>query len=149
MRMTAEQLKYQQDALRNDQERYNHVLAKIGEQARAPVLGESRNDYRREQLREIKRRHLQNHRLYAVNMRGLQADALDAIEPQVLEAVVQEYWNPRNVPLGEIHERKRFDDFGHLQSIEWLGRESFVKFMGRPGRRVASFMHNPALMPQR
>ena len=78
MRMTAEQLKYQQDAIRNDQERYNHVLAKIGEQARAPVLGESRNDYRREQLREIKRRHLQNHKLYTVNMRGLQADALDA-----------------------------------------------------------------------
>jgi hypothetical protein len=148
--MNAEQLKYQQDAIRSDQERFDRALAKIGERARAPILGESRNDYRREQLREIKRRHLANHELYKVNMRGLpDGPALDNVERMVCDAAVSEYWNPRNVPLGEIQERKRFDDFGRLQSIDWLGQESFVKFMGRPGRRVIGFMNNPALMPQR
>jgi hypothetical protein len=67
----------------------------------------------------------------------------------VCDAAVEEYWNPHNVPLGEIHERKRFDDFGRFVSIDFLGQENFCKFMGRPGRRVIGFMNNPALMPQR
>jgi hypothetical protein len=137
--MTQEQLKYQQDAIRSDQARYDAALAKIGERARSPVLGESRDTYRREVLRDIKRRHLTNHDLYRVNMRGLPNTAIDNIEELVIKAAVDEYWNPRNVPLGEIHERKRYDDYGRLTSIDFLGQESFVKFMGRPGRIVTGW----------
>ena len=136
MPMTQEQLEYQRNAIRSDQERFDQALIKIGERAPAPVLGQTRTEYRQETLRAIKRRHLTNHDLYKVNMRGLTGQALDNIEPMVLQAAVDEYWNPRNVPLGEIHERKRYDDLGRLQSIDFLGQESFVKFMGRPGRRV-------------
>jgi hypothetical protein len=137
--MTAEQLKYQHDAIRSDQARYDQVLVKVGERARAPVIGESRNDYRREQLRDLKMRYLQHHPFFKVNMRGLKADALDALESQVLDAVVQEYWNSLNVPRGEIQERRKFDEFGRLESINFLGQESFVKFMGLPGRRVTGW----------
>ena len=137
--MNAEQLKYQQDAIRSDQERFDQALVKIGERAPAPVLGQTRTEYRQETLRAIKKRHLTNHDLYKVNMRGLTGQALDNIEPMVLQAAVDEYWNPRNVPLGEIHERKRMDENGRVRCIEFLGQESFVKFMGRPGRRVTGW----------
>ena len=80
-------------------------------------------------MRAIKRRHLTNHDLYKVNMRGLTGQALDNVEPMVLQAAVDEYWNPKNVPLGEIHERKRLDGMGRVVSIDWLGQESFVKQM--------------------
>jgi hypothetical protein len=140
MPMTSEQLSEQRGAIqRNDQAYYDSWLVKIGERARAPVLGEDRTTYRQEQLRAIKRQHLRNHDLYKVNMRGLTGQALDNIEPMVLQAAVDEYWNPRNVPLGEIHERKRMDENGQVRCIEFLGQESFVKFMGRPGRRVTGF----------
>ena len=89
--MTPDQQRQQQHAIRADQERFDRALAKIGERARAPVLGESRNDYRREQLREIKRRHLANHELYKVNMRGLpDGPALDNVEQMVCDAMVKD-----------------------------------------------------------
>jgi hypothetical protein len=73
-------------------------------------------------------------------MRGLpDGPALDNIEQMVCDAVVKEYWNPRNVPLGKIEERKKFDDFGRLESVNFLGQESFVKAMSRPGRRVVGW----------
>jgi hypothetical protein len=137
--MTQEQLEYQRNAIRSDQERFDQALIKIGERAPAPVLGQTRTEYRQETLRAIKKRHLTNHDLYKVNMRGLTGQALDNIEPMVLQAAVDEYWNPKNVPLGEIHQRVRMDENGRVQCIEFLGQESFTKFMGRPGRRVLGF----------
>jgi hypothetical protein len=143
MGMTQEQLEYQRNAIRTDQARYDRVLLKVGERAPAPVLGQSRGDYRRETLRSLKRRYLANHELYKVNMRGLpDGPALDNVEQLVCDAVVKEYNNPKNVPLGEIHERRRLDDNGRVQCIEFIGQESFTKFMGRAGRRVVSF-HTP------
>ena len=64
--------------------------------------------------------------------------ALKIFEPQVLKACVKEYQNPNNVPLGELRKIERKDGFGNTK-IEFVGRESFVKAMGRPGRRVVSF----------
>jgi hypothetical protein len=140
MPMTSEQLSEQRGAIqRSDQAYYDSWLVKVGERAPAPVLGQSRTEYRQETLRAIKRRHLTNHDLYKVNMRGLTGQALDNIEPMVLQAAVDEHWNPKNVPLGEIHERRRMDENGRVQCIEFIGQECFTKFLGRPGRRVVSF----------
>jgi hypothetical protein len=129
----------QRNFIRSDQEYYDRGLAKIGERARAPVLGESRLQYNREVLRDLKKRHLMNHELGRINMRGLSGEVIETLRPQVLQAAEQEYWNPRNVPAGQIQERRRYNDFGGLEAIEFLGQECFVKQMGRPGRRVQSF----------
>ena len=68
-------------------------------------------------------------------------DVLKIFEPQVLKACVKEYQNPNNVPLGEIRAVPRRDPLTRtVQAIDYIGRESFVKAMGRPGRRVVSFL---------
>jgi hypothetical protein len=122
------------------QEYYDDTLRKVGMRAPQPTLGQTVNDYRRETLRTIKRTFLpQNHPLYAVQMRALKADALGALEPQVLQAAVVEANNPVHVPEGELRKVEELDDYGKLKTIKWIGQESFVRQMMRPGRRVVSF----------
>jgi hypothetical protein len=148
--MTLDQQKQQQNALRTHQSRYDEVLRQVGRRAREPVLGESELDYRREVCRDMKRAFLpQNHPLYRVQWRQLKADALGALEPDLLKAAPVEAFNPLNFEPGQLVPREVMDDYGKVKVIQWVGRESFVKAMGRPGRRVIGFMNNPALMPQR
>src|SRR5262252_2215758 len=91
------------DAARRFQEYYDETLRKVGIRAPQPTLGQTVNDYRRETLRTIKQTFLpQNHPLYAVQMRALKADALGALEPQVLRAAVVEANNPCHVEPGEL-----------------------------------------------
>ena len=123
------------------QEYYDDTLRKVGMRAPQPTLGQTVNDYRRETLRTIKRTFLpQNHPLYAVQMRALKADALQALEPQVLQAAVVEANNPVHVEPGQLRKIEELDEYGKLKTIRWIGQESFVKQMGRPGRRVTSFL---------
>jgi hypothetical protein len=122
------------------QEYYDDALRKVGMRAPQPTLGQTVNDYRRETLRTIKRTFLpQNHPLYQVQMRGLKADALQALEPQVLQAAVVEANNPVHVEPGQLRKIEEIDPYGQVKTIKWIGRESFVRAMGRPGRRVVSF----------
>jgi len=44
------------------------------------------------------------------------------------------------VPAGELRKVEELDEYGKLKTIRWVGQESFVKAMGRPGRRVTSFL---------
>src|SRR5262249_44017605 len=121
--------------------RHGQTLRKVGMRAPEPTLGQTVNDYRRETLRTLKRTFLpQVHDLYQVQFRELKADALGVLEPQLLDAVVVEANNSVHVPLGELRKVEELDEFGKLKTIKWIGQESFVKQMGRPGRRVTSFL---------
>jgi hypothetical protein len=132
------------DAARKFQEYYDSTLRKVGMRAPQPVLGETVNHYRRETLRQLKRTFLPPaHDLYQVNYRGLEADALQVFEPQLLNACVVEASNPVHVPPGELRKIEELDEYGKLKTIRWIGQESFVKQMGRPGRRVKSFLFDP------
>jgi hypothetical protein len=123
------------------QEYYDNALRKVGMRAPQPVLGTTVNDYRRETLRNLKRTFLpQTHPLYEVQFRQLKADALGVLEPQLLQACVVEANNPVHVPAGELRKVEELDEYGKLKTIRWVGQESFVKAMGRPGRRVTSFL---------
>jgi len=126
------------------QEYYDNALRKVGMRAPQPVLGTTVNDYRRETLRNLKRTFLpQTHPLYEVQFRQLKADALGVLEPQLLQACVVEANNPVHVPAGELRKVEELDEYGKLKTIRWIGQESFVKQMGRPGRRVKSFLFDP------
>src|SRR6516165_11445839 len=93
------------DAARKFQAYYDETLRKVGVRAPQPVLGETVNHYRRETLRTIKRTFLpQTHPLYEVQYRGLKADALDVLEPQLLETAKVEAFNPNTVTPGEFRE---------------------------------------------
>lgn len=72
--------------------------------------------------------------------RGLQSDALEALEPQLLKAVVTEANNPIHVPPGELKKIERMDEYGKVKCIDFIGQESFVRGMMRPGRRVVKFL---------
>jgi hypothetical protein len=134
------------NAARRFQEYFDNALRSVGARAPAPVLGTSVNDYRRETLRQFKRTFLpQNHPLYQVQMRQLRADALQALEPQVLQACVVEANNPAHVPPGELRKIEEYDEYGKVRTIKFIGQESFVKAMGRPGRRAR--IRNPENSP--
>jgi hypothetical protein len=69
--------------------------------------------------------------------------AMDNIEAMVLEAAKQEGLKPSfdNLPpSGEIIARPRADAAG-AKITEFFGRESFIKSMGRPGRKVARIVN--------
>jgi hypothetical protein len=128
------------EASRQFQEYYDATLRKVGARAPQPTLGQSVNDYRRETLRNLKRTFLPPaHDLYQVQYRSLRSDALQALEPQLLQAVVQGAKNPVHVPPGELRKIEELDEFGKLKTIRWVGQESFVRAMSRPGRRVIGF----------
>jgi len=128
------------DAARKFQAYYDETLRKVGMRAPQPVLGDTVNHYRRETLRNLKRTFLpQNHPLYEVQYRELKADALQVFEPQLLNACVIEANNPAHVEPGELRKIEELDDYGKVKIVRWIGQESFVKQMGRPGRRVIGF----------
>ena len=128
------------EASRKFQAYYDEALRNVGVRVPAPLLSGTVNDYRRETLRNLKRTFLpQVHDLYHVQFRRLPADALAIFEPQLLKACVTECNNPAHVPPGELKKVERLDEYGKLKFIDWVGQESFVKAMGRPGRKVLSF----------
>jgi hypothetical protein len=129
------------EAARSFQEYYDQALRNVGTRAPAPSLGVSVNDYRRETLRTLKHTFLPPaHDLYKVQYRGLKADALDALEPQLLKAVVAEAVNPAHLEPGQLKKIERFDEYGKVKCIDFIGQESFVRGMMRPGRRVVKFL---------
>jgi hypothetical protein len=129
------------DAARQFQAYYDETLRRVGTRAPQPTLGQSVNDYRRETLRQLKRTFLPEvHPLHQVQYRSLRTDALEALEPQLLQACVEEANNPAHVPPGELKKIERFDEYGKIKCVEFVGQESFVKQMTRPGRRVVRFL---------
>jgi hypothetical protein len=122
------------------QEKFDRTLEELGARADSPVLGQTCNDYIRESFRTMKRTFLpQNHDVYKMNMRGLPADALVPTWESLLKpAIQQEAFNPATVPPGQFREIKRTDANGQKVHV-FIGQDSFVKQLGRPGRRVASF----------
>ena len=129
------------DAARQFQAYYDETLRRVGARSPQPTLGQSVNDYRRETLRQLKRTFLPEiHPLHQVNYRGLRSDALEVFEPQLLKACVDEANNPQHVPPGELKKIERLDEYGKVRCVEFVGQESFVKQMTRPGRRVVKFL---------
>ena len=128
------------EASRKYQEYYDETLRNIGARAPQPILGQTVNDYRRETLRTIKRTFLpQNHDLYKVNYRGLKADALDVLEPQLLQTAKVEAFNPNTVTPGEFREITKVNPANGYKEHLFIVPRSFVFYMMRPGRRVISF----------
>ena len=127
------------DASRRWQEHYQAAVEDIGLNIPPPTLGQSTNNYRREMMRLLKKTFIPpTHDLYKVNMRGLPADVLSGFEDMLLPACRTEAFNPLTVPRGEIREVVKTDVNG-LKVRNFIGQESFVKQMMRPGRRVVSF----------
>ena len=146
--MTTEQEHF--DASRQFQAYYDETLRKVGTRAPAPNLGQSVNDYRRETLRQLKRTFLPPaHDLYQVQYGSLRSDALQALEPQLLQAVVQEANNPAHVPPGELRKIERFDEYGKVKHIDWIGQRPLSRRSPEkiPRAQLAPFASRNACQP--
>jgi hypothetical protein len=107
-----------------------------------PQAGQKGGDYRRTALQTFADSLLPQSHQFAkmpwTDKERMPYDVLENFEPQLLKHCVTEYQNPANVPKGELREIKKTDTNG-AKFVEFIGQDCFVKFMGRPGRRVTSF----------
>ena len=141
------------DTCRQWQEYFDGKLRSIGMRAPAPVLGQSVADYRRSVLVKAKRAFIpRSHELRQFSLDNIRGDALNVLEPQILDAAVVEACNPANVPRGELRKREEFDEYGAVKTIKFYGQDHFatlpnfgvdanINFGGgaRPGRRMRFF----------
>jgi hypothetical protein len=127
---------------------YNERLASIGFESPAPVAGERVGRYRRRAIQTFADSLLpQQHQRAQVDYLTLPFDAFKNFEPQVLDDCIAEARNPLNVPKGEMKMLQVRDPYsGRIVRHEWIGQDSFVKAMGRPGRRVISFTTDHGLV---
>jgi hypothetical protein len=138
--MTMATPQQQFDLARQWQEEFDDTLADIGSRAMQPTLGQSCNDYVRESMRMIKKTYLPpDHRLYSVNMRGLDASALNPMWGELKKAAREEARNPATVPEGEFREIVTTNPGNSQKTHTFIGRDNFCKFMMRSGRRVVKF----------
>jgi hypothetical protein len=79
-----------------------------------------------------------DHELRNIQVRRMPSDALEVFDPQLCQACRTEAYNPNTVVPGEFRMVPQIDPNG-LTIRMFVGPESFVKQMGRPGRRVVSF----------
>jgi hypothetical protein len=136
--MSREELLQMQASGRVYQERADNALAPWDIRAPHPVLGQRIDEYRRDLCVKLKKQLPEAHKLRQVQYRRLDDQVLSIFEPQLYNAVRAEAHNPNTVPPGEFRRVVKSDANG-MKIIEWVGQESFVKAMGRPGRRVQSF----------
>jgi hypothetical protein len=136
--MSYDQLMRMQASGRVYQERYDDALQPWDQRAPPPVLGQDLDAYRRDTLVKIKRLLPDGHELRKVQIRKMPDDALNVFEPQILKAARAEAYNPNTVPRGEFRRVTEVDSNG-LKIVKYIGQESFVRALTRPGRRVTSF----------
>jgi hypothetical protein len=83
----------------------------------------------------------QVHESYKVNYRGLIDDpkTLGILERKLLADCLVEAKNPAHVPKGQFREIVT-TGLDCLKIHKFIGQDHFTKFMGRPCRRVKSFL---------
>jgi hypothetical protein len=129
----------QQQLIAQWQSYFDEQLRDVGVRAPPSIAGQSPDNYVRETCRTLKRSYLpQNNEYYQVNYRGLRADALSTLVPQLVGEVKKQIKNPANLDPGEIRPIVTRDING-VERRDWVGQESFVRAMTRLGRRVVSF----------
>jgi hypothetical protein len=144
--MSHDQMLRAQNSARVYQQRYDDSLAPWNMRAPAPVLGQDVSEYRWKLARLAKKQLPEDHEYRQIQYQQLEKDAFDILEPRLLRAVSQEAYNPNNVPPGQFRVVPEVDANG-LKTNRFIGQESFVKAMGRPGRRVLKFLtdHGPMM----
>jgi hypothetical protein len=135
--------KARKDRVRNveHQSRYDSIFAKHGARAPSPVVNERPPAFRR-RLFSLAQSLLPSakHPLAKFRADSIDGSAIAELERQLLRAVEDQATHPTgdNIPrAGEpLKEVTRVDDATGYKETSFYGQESFIKGMGRPGRRV-------------
>jgi hypothetical protein len=112
-----------------------------------PADDESAGAYRRRLFNRLARKLASDHELANVRADDVSSQPIvfDNFEKMLLDAAKAEGASPSldNLPpSGELMERHRTDSDTGMKINEFFGRESFIKSMGLPGRRVVN-IRNP------
>ena len=139
--MTRDDLLRMQASARIFQARADRVFEAWGFRAPQPTLGQDPEDYRRDLAVMAKKQLPHDHQLRKVKLWRVPRDVFETLEPQVYSACREAAKRPDSVAPGTMREVTRINPQNGHKEIHFLGQESFVKEMGRPGRKVVSFMH--------
>jgi hypothetical protein len=139
--MTREQLLQVQESARVYQARADSVFEEWGFRAPAPTLGQDPQDYRRDLCVMAKKQLPYGHELRKMKVWKMPKDVFEVFEPQIYDACREAASRPDSVAPGEIREVTRINPQNGHKEVHFIGNESFVRDMMRPGRRVVSFMH--------
>lgn len=123
-------------AFADAQAKADSVFQGFGKQAPRPLEGESLLNYRKRLATHLKP---YSTVWKSVKFSQLPDEAFGIAEAQVYSDAASAASNPVDLGDGELREVSRTDPRTGLKTIMFYGRDSFVKSMGRPGRRVASF----------
>jgi hypothetical protein len=125
---------------------YDDAFRSFGTTVPEAADDESPAAYRRRLFNRLARKLAADHELASVRADDVSSQPIvfDNFERMLLDAAKAEGERPsiENLPDdGTLISRTRVDDMGE-KSINWYGRESFIKQMGREGRRLAA-IRNP------
>jgi hypothetical protein len=123
-------------AFADAQAKADSVFTGFGQRAPRPLEGEDLGDYRRRLASKLKS---YSTAWKSVKLTGLPDEAFNIAENQIYSDAASAAANPTDLAAGEMREVQKVDPATGLRTIVFYGTESFVKKMGRPGRRVASF----------
>lgn len=123
-------------AFADAQARADAVYAGFGQRAPRPLEGEGLVDYRKRLATKLK---AHSPVWKGVKFSQLPEEAFGIAENQVYADAISAAANPIDLEAGELRAVTKTDPSTGVRTIVFYGKESFVKGMGRPGRRVASF----------
>lgn len=123
-------------AFADTQAKADSVFMGFGKAAPRPLEGESLLNYRKRLATHLKP---YSTVWKSVKFSQLPEEAFGIAENQVYSDAAAAAANPVDLGDGELREVARTDPRTGLKTIVFYGRDSFVKNMGRPARRVASF----------
>jgi hypothetical protein len=124
------------DAFAEAQAKADAVFNGFGQRAPRPLDGEELFTYRKRLANKLK---MHSPAWKNIKFSQLPEEAFGIAENQVYADAVSAAANPVDLQPGELRAVTKRNNSTGGQTIEFFGKESFVKRMGRQGRRVASF----------
>lgn len=129
------------EACRQIQARYADAFRSFDAEVPLPTDGEASTAFRKRMFNRLARRLASSHELSDLRADDVSSSTVgfDHFEAQMIEAAKAEGLRPsfENLPSdGTLISRQRVDPDTNERSIEWHGRSSFIKGMGREGHRV-------------
>jgi hypothetical protein len=129
------------------QERYDNVFTKFGKRAPMALADDEPPTYRRQLFGLGQTMLPSDHWLAKVDPMEIDGKVIAPLEQMLIEALEAENENPsvENLPETVADSRARIEKIDpetNERRIEWRARESFIKELSRPGRKVASFQTN-------
>jgi hypothetical protein len=123
-------------AFADAQAKADAVFQGFGKHAPRPLEGEDVMDYRKRLAKDLK---IHSPRWSKTKFSRMDDETFGQIEEQVYADATTAAANPVDLEAGELRMVTKVDPATGMRSNVFYGKESFVKQMGRPGRRVAAF----------